>query len=328
MWLAVLCIGGFLQNARAQSARTPTVVIQSVLAVEQADAIDGRYLIIFTTREALPAPKSSRPDPIFQLGDQPLTVRRPYRAQQTLHFGYFDQLPDGPRALQALYPLGADDLHPIILSQIQVNAPELLARSKPARGGFEPSYIVRSAEPANLWQAWTGADTVCVATFIRNDIDQNDKAVQQRYFQVVERLRGAATPTDSVLLHRTSPNQEFELGARYVLFLKSNRGAVDPDHYTAVRIWWPQNDFVLSFLSARASIAAADVPALRDFLVQELTTNPAADVRFSAATELLALKDVPQTAAQIQTIQSRAALEPSASVKSVMDRLIRATPNR
>src|SRR5262249_46974497 len=117
MWLTVLTILICYAPAQAQSARTPTVVIQSIVAVEQADAIDGGYRIVFTTRDALPR-KSSSPDPIFQLGDQPLTVRHPYHAQQTLHFGYFDRIPDGPVPLRALYPLGTDDLHPIILSEV------------------------------------------------------------------------------------------------------------------------------------------------------------------------------------------------------------------
>lgn len=337
--LATCLVILFAVSAPAQISAAPQVTIESVVAVEEADGIYGRYRIVFTTRDRLPPPRDSLPDPAFVLDGDPVVLPPGSDRSATLHFGYFNELPSGRATLRAVFPFGPDDLKPLVLSQVDVDAAAMLARARPAPGEVEGSHIRRSPAVVDLWEQWTTADVVFAGTFVRNDIDQRDKNIQQRIFRVDEILRPGSGVSigETPMFHAGSPAEVYELGGTYVVFASADPTlkGVDPDRYVAVRIWWPDADFVTEFLKRRAALGdlAHSDQTTRQLAVAFLTdelSSPAAEARRSAARELLRLLPARVALApeQVDLVRRRLLSEPSPEVRAAFSELINVAPQR
>ena len=321
--LLTTCAASFCAPRVLRADDSDAPKIQKVLAIEEAGSYYGKYRIVFSISEPMPAPRNAVGTPTFYLGTQKVTL--PARTgDATLLFGYVNELPDANvmfKVISATPAAGMASRAPA--DEVAIEPRTLLAASRVGRGGFEAEYVHRSVGPVDVWSAWSNSDSVFVGELMRRDVDPANPRMYRLYFKPGDVLKGSATSTTSgMLVHATPlPMYELELGGRYLLFgKKSENGSAIQQ---IVRLWWPGSDFVLEYLRGRTAIGGNDRSRLRDFLFQEITTNPAVEARLAAGAELATLiREAPLSADQRRTLQDRAAIEPSPVVRQTMRPLL------
>ncbi len=328
--VAVVLAGAGLWPSSAQTA-PDTVQITAVRAVEEAQSPYGPFRVVFDLAAPLPKATDTHRPPEFFLG--PELLRIPPGSDAGTHImAYCDRVPPKPTTLRAEWRSSSHYRRGVIASAQSCDPAELLRHSKPARGQYEAAHIQRAAAPIDLLQAWADADVVALARFTRFDIEPQNKDVHQRYFQLDETLRGEQPPADAAVVLHPAKGFEYELGARYVLFLHhaGGQGSFDPANYIAVRVWWPTNDPFLTWLrvtGAHLDELRGGDPAAMEKAVGVFAAgldNPAAIVRFTAATRLadLLTHGAALSDPQRELVTSREASEPDPAVKAVLHTLV------
>ncbi len=310
----------------ADESESPVKIVR-VLAVEPSDSAVGRYRIVFEVDRPLPAPRGAMPGVGFWLDRQAVKLPQDPR-DQTLLFGYFDELPDKAAVLRAMR-IGRPEVDaPAGPETAVVDARTLLATARPRGGEYEASFIRRSADVLDLLSAWNSASVVIVGKFVRRDTAREEPSKTRLAFVVEKVIRGDGfRPGQTEEFISTSREHQLETGARYVLFVsKSARGGHD---FNWVRIWWPERDDVLQFverIAAMGDISGADAAnrdKARPILVEGLS-SPAAEVRRTAAATLARAPFAGQRLTREQTamLRGRVASEPSPEVKQAMEQLL------
>jgi hypothetical protein len=315
--------------ARAQVA-SDKVEITAVVAVEEARSPYGPFRVVFELGAPLPAATDGRGEPEFFLGPEHLRIP-PGNEVGTQIIAYCDRVPPKQTTLRAAWPLAGPDGRGPIASEMPCDPADLLRHSRPARGQYEAPHIRRAAGPVDLLRSWTDADVAAVATFIRFDVDPDDKDVRERHFRIDEILHGDKLQDGATVVLRPSAGLDYELGARYLLFLHRTAGGdgVDPTRYVAVRVWWAINDPVLSWVQATAprldELDGRDRAAAEKAcgVFASALNSPAAPVRYTAAARLTSLvsRGTDLSATQRNLILARLAGEPDAAVKAALREL-------
>ncbi len=328
----VLALAFAMLSPTLRAAGEPPVAVQRIRALEPADSPFGRYRLVFTVAAPLPPARGAVGAPTFWLDRQLVTLPEPPR-DQTVLFGYVDAVPQGTANLTVTIPGRPAPEAPA--PGIFVDARKLLAGARPAAGQYEAPHIRRSKDVDDLLAALDEADAVLPARLVRREAHSTASGVFTLFFDPQRPLKGdpMLPASEPVRFDVADPRHDLELGARYLLF-----AAVEPaDRHLSnrpprtVRIWWPDDDFVLDFVQqwiAFGDLSAADEPARRKaaaFLAAGLT-SPAAEVRRSAAAQLQRAPDLrallaPET---IRSVRRRAADDPSAPARRAVQDLLRA----
>lgn len=327
--LGALALAAAVAQPDAFGAPPPSevVMLESVLAIEDAQSVFGRYRVVFKTATPLPPARDASIGPRFHLGDRPITLP-PYGPNGTLLFGYVDEIPKGSVAFTVTNAVPGDSAS----SQIVVDAEAMLGHSRPAPGEFEASHVRRSEDVVDLWQAWNDADVVFNGSFVRRDADPRDRTLWALQFKVEEVLRdsGKGTPAPQVTFETRHVPEHYEIGARYLVFARVDAasGTIDPRPHVAVRIWWPTDDSVTGFVRTRVTLGdlthadEALERRARSFLMGALA-SPAAEVRRTAAAELLRLPGhaLALTPDEVNALRGRIVREPSPVVRRALQDL-------
>lgn len=316
------------------AAGESNVTLLDVRAVEPADSTYGRYRVVFIVSAPLPPPTSNYGGVSAFLGGQ--VLRYPgFPQNETVIFGYFNLLPEQASTL-FLYELGrarsdTDGTNP----SLPIDARAMLAKARPAAGEYEAPHVRRTNEGVDLVAALQRADAVLTARLVRREAHVSESGIFTLFFEPLQSLKESPRLADGELISFDFANRrlDLELGAVYLLF-----ASLEPTNRTLanrppelVRVWWPEDDFVLQFVQqwlALPDAAAADELARRRAaqLLSEGLTSPTAEVRYTAAQQLAShpeLRDL-LPADVLESLRRRAVSDPSPYARQALSGLLRA----
>ncbi len=279
----LLCLLAFA--ASAQELR-----VERLHAVEEAGSPLGAYRLVFSVSEPLPAPSGRGIPPRFSLDGQPLELPGD-PGERTLLFAYCDILPRGRVMLRVGDPFVPIGEHPGIAV-----APLDMLAGAPQRG-YEAPHIQRSVgEMVDVLAAFQ-VEAPSVGMLVRCE------AAGEAQFRLFFQLEQEADAAPRELLS-SLPVSALELGARYLVFAG---GEAQLD--AAMRIWWPEKDGLLDFVSALASqpegAPLLEQPAVQNLLLKSLS-SPVAELRYTAAR---ALTELPRAREGLRGVSVRDLLE-------------------
>lgn len=316
------------------AAGESNVTLLDVHAVEPADSTYGRYRVVFTVSAPLPPPTSSYGGVSAFLGGQ--VLRYPgFPRDETVIFGYLDQLPEQASTL-FLYELGRarSDTDGTNLSR-PIDARAMLAKARPAAGEYEAPHIRRSKDGVDLVAVLEGADAVLTARLVRREAHLSESDIFTLFFEPLQSLKESPRLADGELIKFdfTSRRQDLELGAVYLLFatVESSGLTLANRPPEIVRVWWPEDDFVLRFVQQWLALPdawAGDAIARRRAakLFSEGLTSPAAEIRYTAAQQLGShpeLRDL-LPADVLESLRRRSVLDPSPYARQALSDLLSA----
>ena len=330
MLVVVVLAGRSAVHAQTPPAELPTTPdVTEVLAIEPADSLLGRYRIVFRTAAPLPLPSDNAPTMSFELGDQPVFLTD-NRDSSMLHIGYLRQRPHGRLALRPTTAGGGLEAGRDPQALI-VDADALLAVARPRHGAFEAAHVVRSEGVIDLIDAWSRSQAVVVARLVRFEprIDRND--VWEASYEVTDVLRGPQKSEypRQLVLEATAAARISEVGVKFVVFLQQERAgaALTNRLVAAVRLWWPDRDYVLTFLTGwfapLGEKGRMSMQQRRAYLFRSLF-SPAPEVRRTAAVQLRRDSGGGTrafTKDERELIRRATQQEPSAVVKADLDQL-------
>lgn len=157
--MAVLLLSAQRLASASDPLAAPQPEILSVLAVERAPGLFGRFRVVFDVATPLPPAADARPQPQFFLGRELLRIP-PGNDARTRIVAYTDSVPPKPTTLRAVWSAPGGARQEWVASEQPCDAAGMLRRGRPGSGEYEAACVQRAAGPMDLLDAWSRADVV------------------------------------------------------------------------------------------------------------------------------------------------------------------------